>query len=449
MYIADQRVPVHTGTRRFQTCFDPANTSRIKGKTVRMKISIIIPTRERAIFLAKSVRTATDISDDNIEIVVSDNASRDDTRDVIAAVDDPRIVYVNTTQRVSMRQNFEFALEKSSGDYVIFFGDDDGILPGQFHLLREILQSHTPDALSWDFPVYGWPSEGYGSKTGGLRFIGKKCFGPLEQLDRDAKLKAVATGRMRDMYPMPSIYHGCMSREFLDTCATSDGHRFAARSPDVYMNFRALVRGGRFIHMAHPFSINGYSKASTGGSLRDVGQKAKTKQVADTFLSESSVDPVDDVMPISMSMSLAFLGTFETVRHLFPNEPVATDYENWFKHALTDQSQKTPEVAAQIETSLNHFAAALNAQDALERARAAGGDSRLKRLQLNYDRFREKVDSFRLSAELDGENTILTAARVCDRVLGQDAASVYSGDLSRATAWRNARNRSRDFTRQL
>ena len=68
----------------------------------------------------------------------------------------------------------KFALKASSGDYVIFFGDDDGIIPDQFKHLRYILEEHTPDSLSWDFLTYVWPIEGYGKKTGGLRFEFRK-----------------------------------------------------------------------------------------------------------------------------------------------------------------------------------------------------------------------------------------------------------------------------------
>src|SRR6056297_1629920 len=104
-----------------------------------MLISIVIPTRDRAQYLRHSLATSTAIPDPNIEIVVSDNASVDETRKVVSEAQDPRVRYVNTGARVSMRQNFEFAFHQSKGDYLIYFGDDDGILPGQFSFLRSIL----------------------------------------------------------------------------------------------------------------------------------------------------------------------------------------------------------------------------------------------------------------------------------------------------------------------
>lgn len=418
-----------------------------------MRISIVIPTRERAQYLEHSLRTATAISDPDVEIVVSDNASTDGTEAVVAENGDPRVRYVNTGARLSMRQNFEFALGHATGDYVIYFGDDDGILPGQFPVLRRILQDHEPDALSWDYPVYGWPVPGYGVKTGGLRFLRKSCFGAPYKLDRDARLDAVKKGLMNALYPMPAIYHGAMSRDYLDRLAMPDGTHFGARSPDIYMNFRALQHGGNLWHLHHPLSINGYSPASTGGSMRAKGQKGaqedKTERAASSFLTELSVDPVEDVIPMSKSMTLGFLGTLETLRHLFPDEPAEPDYQSWYAHAISELRGKDAATAEEIRASLADHARQFGAEDALARAQAEGPEPQMARLKRAWTRNTEKLTSFRLSAEIDGENTILTAARMCDTVLGSDELDVMQGTLTPAAAWKAAKGRSKGFTRQI
>jgi glycosyltransferase involved in cell wall biosynthesis len=414
-----------------------------------MRISIIIPTRERARYLGASLATATAINDPDVEIVVSDNASTDDTRQVVESNSDARIRYVNTGARLSMRQNFEFALNQSSGDYVIYFGDDDGILAGQFPMLRRILEERKPDALSWGFPVFGWPVPGYGVKTGGIRFTRKSAFGTPFQLDRTARLRAVESGEMNALYPMPGLYHGCMSQSYLNRLATADGTFFAARIPDVYMNFRALQHGGNFMHVSHPFSINGYSPASTGGSLQTLGKDSKTQSPAQRFMSELSVDPIKDVLPFSKSITMEFLGTLETVRHLFPDEPVTPDYDGWYRHAIAELGRKDAETADDIRASLRAHAAQFGAEAALARAMAQGGEPKLDRLKRNFAKFTDKIGGFRLSAEIDGENTILTAAQMCDTVLGQDLMAILEQTKTRAAAWVGARQRSKQFSRQI
>ncbi len=67
---------------------------------------------------------------DNFGILVSDNASRDGTEDTVASFNSPKIEYVNTGSRVSMTENWEYALSHVSHGWITFIGDDDGLVPG-------------------------------------------------------------------------------------------------------------------------------------------------------------------------------------------------------------------------------------------------------------------------------------------------------------------------------
>ena len=60
------------------------------------KFSVIIPTRERSDTLQSSLKTCVGQDYDNLEIIVSDNFSTDNTREVVESFDDPRIRYINT-----------------------------------------------------------------------------------------------------------------------------------------------------------------------------------------------------------------------------------------------------------------------------------------------------------------------------------------------------------------
>lgn len=65
-----------------------------------MKISLVIPTRERAFYLEhalNSARVAADRAGCATEIVVSDNASSDETPDILSGVDDARLVFLAAT----------------------------------------------------------------------------------------------------------------------------------------------------------------------------------------------------------------------------------------------------------------------------------------------------------------------------------------------------------------
>lgn len=414
-----------------------------------MKISIVIPSRERGSYLEHSLATATAIEDPDLEIVVSDNASIDNTREVVETCGDPRVRYVNTGARLSMRLNFELGMRTCTGDYVIFFGDDDGIVPGQFPVLREILETRKPDALSWDFLTYSWPIKGFGSKVGGVRLRRELCFGAPYEYDAATRLRALERGVSDMSDPLPVLYHGCFSRAFLEQLKGDEGDYFKAMSPDLYISYRALQHGGKFVHAHHPFSINGISPASTGNSMSSLGSDGEKK--ADlSFLSEIKTDPLQDVIPTTKSMALAFLGTLQTVQARFPDAPPITpDYEAWYKLALADQQKKDAATAAEITASLDAHAEQFASHDALARARQSGPPSVWARLTRAVRRTTAKRSSFRVSTEQDGHNTILTAARTCDALLGGDMDAIMQGKLSQPAAWANMKNRSADFEKQL
>ena len=70
--------------------------------------SIVMPTRNRASLLKSSLKTAVDQSFDDYEVVVCDNNSKDDTREVVEAFmsESSRIRYVNPERDLSMCENW-------------------------------------------------------------------------------------------------------------------------------------------------------------------------------------------------------------------------------------------------------------------------------------------------------------------------------------------------------
>ena len=411
-----------------------------------LRVSIIIPSRDRASYLEHSLKTVTRIDDADIEILVSDNASEDHTRDVVNAAKDARVRYVNPGSRVSMRQNFEFAVRQSTGDYVITFGDDDGMIPGQFPVLRHILEAEKPDTLSWDFQTFGWPIEGYGTKTGGVRLARDACFGTPFQIDAKLRLHQLEQGHKSNEIPLPNLYHGCMSRAYMDRLSGPDVPYFRAKSPDLYISFRALQHGGNFWHVHHPLSINGFSPASTGGSMNNLNKNSK--KTDSKFLTEAKLDDVDDIIPITKSMALAFLGTLETAHHLYPEDPVSPDYLAWYRQALLDVSRKDAETAAEIQASLDGHAQQFGAEDILSQARKLGAPQG-NRIKEKIKRNLMKINSFRRASDISGENTIATAAQMCDDIFGSDAMAVVQGQMSAQKAWKNSKSRSQKYPKQI
>jgi glycosyltransferase involved in cell wall biosynthesis len=88
-------------------------------------ISIIIPTRNRKEFVVSCIQSALNQTYKNIEIVISDNNSIDDTKEAISKFTDPRIKYYNTEKSVSLTENWTNAFKHLKGEYFVRLDDDN------------------------------------------------------------------------------------------------------------------------------------------------------------------------------------------------------------------------------------------------------------------------------------------------------------------------------------
>ena len=93
-------------------------------------VTIGIPTYNRANgYLKEALGCALAQTYPNIEIVVSDNASTDNTEEVVRSYADPRIRYFRQATGLIPNDNFNFCLEQARGAYFLMLPDDDRIDP--------------------------------------------------------------------------------------------------------------------------------------------------------------------------------------------------------------------------------------------------------------------------------------------------------------------------------
>src|ERR1051326_8580449 len=113
-------------------------------------VSVVIPTRNRSELLALTLRSVRRQQDANLEVVVVDEASTDDTREVVARLPDPRIRLVRheSPRGVAMARNRGWA--ESRGDWLAFLDDDDLWAPNKI-----AAQLHAAHATGRDWAYVG------------------------------------------------------------------------------------------------------------------------------------------------------------------------------------------------------------------------------------------------------------------------------------------------------
>lgn len=229
-------------------------------------LSIVIPTRERADTLRYALQSCVTQDYADAEFLICDNASTDDTEAVVRSFNDPRIRLINPGRRVSMRENWEFALDHTSGQYITFIGDDDAVMPHALAKLAELFAAENVDAVKWQSPTYYWPQSG----TSIAGQITLKFGNRVASVNSAAALNALRWGYLYYTF-LPMIYHGALSRRLIDQIKARSGLFFCSEIPDIYSGVAAALMTKKYIYLQMPMTISGASRHSTGTTCDDDG----------------------------------------------------------------------------------------------------------------------------------------------------------------------------------
>jgi len=113
--------------------------------------SIIIATHRRPQLLPRAVESALAAGAD-VEVIVVDDASTDETADVCRGLKGIKYLRVERNQRVAGARNI--GLVASKGEYISFLDDDDTRLPGSLDLQIELLARSPAAALVYGQALY-------------------------------------------------------------------------------------------------------------------------------------------------------------------------------------------------------------------------------------------------------------------------------------------------------
>ncbi|MCX6151906.1 MAG: glycosyltransferase family 2 protein [Ignavibacteriales bacterium] len=105
-------------------------------------VSVVIPTRNRCALLERAIQSVLKQSLTNLEIIVVDDSSSDQTQEIIEKLKDKRLKYFRLEKQsggaVARNKGISFAL----GEYIAFLDDDDEWLPEKLQKQVDSLESN-------------------------------------------------------------------------------------------------------------------------------------------------------------------------------------------------------------------------------------------------------------------------------------------------------------------
>jgi len=106
------------------------------------KVSICVPTYNRAAILPYAVNSVLAQTYPDFELLICDDASPDNTAEVVAQWSDSRIRYIRHPQNIKRSRNMRSGYEAAKGEYFVKFDDDDALTPSFLEKTVAVLEAH-------------------------------------------------------------------------------------------------------------------------------------------------------------------------------------------------------------------------------------------------------------------------------------------------------------------
>lgn len=113
------------------------------------RITVTVPTYNRATLLRETIDSILNQTYENFVVLIADNASTDETHEMVAKYRDSRIVYHRHQENLGWQRNWRFCLTQPQTELVSFVSDDDIFAPEHLARAVEQLDSHR------DISMYG------------------------------------------------------------------------------------------------------------------------------------------------------------------------------------------------------------------------------------------------------------------------------------------------------
>ena len=332
----------------------------------RPLVSIVIPTRDRPMFIEKAIRSYNALCDLGVEIIISDNSIIPSSSDRIKeSLRGTSIKYVRPPNPVGMVDHWNFAIDAASGQFIGMLTDKTFPLHREWPKLLQLLESQcqSVDLVSWTSDDY-FPDDMTNFFGAGHHLIRSGIEWSTTEFAPKTELMTRLNGdRHRDdmspgEYSRGKICFGVYSRQLCQQMKATTGFVFHPFSPDYTSLSVALCLAERAIHIDHSPVVQINTDISNGGAI------SKSNSAALNYI--QSVEGIQylDFLPFQglySSLSNLVLHDLLLGPKLTSNE-IHFDQVNWLGHIVRDLDAKDFDWSTTVEqeAQLLYLATAMN-----------------------------------------------------------------------------------------
>lgn len=273
-----------------------------------MKFTIAIPTRNRAELLRRALKSALNQDYDDYEIVVSNNASSDDTEEVISQLMEDRIRYFKTDHPMSMVDHWNYVMDKIGGEWVLYLCDDDALPSFTLSYLDRVTKQY-PDieVIQMLRAEYVYPD---------MNVSEANCLIipsiPDEHVEILSSRDALVNAYRVLSEQIPKIHNSFIRRSLLERIKLQFGKVFFDWYPDVSNGLLILANTAHYAYLHQVLRVWGENKISYGpGSRTNPKKLLEFLNEFDDFEGHFPFSPYPDLFVITNGLYDTYCGVCE------------------------------------------------------------------------------------------------------------------------------------------
>lgn len=237
-------------------------------------LSIVIPTKDRYYYLKKLIELIDSFKSDEIEVVLQDNtADNTEILEFLKQKDYPYIRYAHNSEQIPVSLNSDLAILNSTGEYVCFIGDDDGVTRYIVDCVKW-MKKNDVDTVIPSIISYNWPDyHNIRGLTYSGKFMHEKFDNKIIYVDPIDSLNSIMERGFINRGNLPLVYHGIVKRTTLDEIYKIGNTYFPGSSPDIANGVALSLLVKKYVNISFPIIISGASKTH-GGGIRKMKNRA-------------------------------------------------------------------------------------------------------------------------------------------------------------------------------
>lgn len=296
-------------------------------------LSIVIPTKDRYKYLKQLISYFDSFDTKNIEVVLQDNTfDNGEILDFLNQENRDYVKYYHTKELISISDNVDLSIKNSTGEYVCFIGDDDGVLPNIVDCAKWMKQKNI-EALRPAILIYNWPDYlDFDNKGVSAALLFDDFSFEGEVRNPIEELQTLASRGFRHIHTIPKVYQGIVKRSCLDQIYRVGGTFTPGPSPDMATAVALCFVVKSFVTIHTPVIFVGQSQNVGGGERKLKGGVKNIEDVA--FLPANAKQNWDKRIPkVWCSQTVWPESAIKAIQYMQGEKQIVVNYEfilAWF-----------------------------------------------------------------------------------------------------------------------